>query len=123
MLVILNHLCIRLPKLQLTNFDGNILRWPEFWDIYESSVHRQDIPKVVKYSYLKGVLHGSAASAITGVSITNEGYDVAIQILQEKFGNKETIVEALYAKLQRLPTALNKFSDIKYTYDVIEKLL
>ena len=114
---------IRLPKLQLPNFDGNILRWPEFWDIYESSVHRQDIPKVVKYSYLKGVLRGSAASAITGVSITNEGYDVAIRILQEKFGNKEAIVEALYAKLQCLPTASNKFSDIKYTHDVIEKLL
>ena len=77
----------------------------------------------MKYSYLKGVLRGSAASAITGVSITNEGYDVAIQILQEKFGNKEAIVEALYAKLQRLPTASNKFSDIKYTHDVIEKLL
>ena len=44
---------VRLPKLQLPNFDGNVLRWPEFWDIYESSVHRQDIPKVVKYSYLK----------------------------------------------------------------------
>ena len=98
----------------MPNFDGNILRWPEFWDIYESSVHRQDIPKVVKYSYLKGVLHGSAASAITGVPITNEGYDVAIQILQEKFGNKEeAIVEASYARLQRLPTVSNKFSDIK----------
>ena len=23
---------VRLPKLQLPNFDGNILRWPEFWD-------------------------------------------------------------------------------------------
>ena len=30
-----------LPKLQLPNFDGYILKWPEFWDIYESSVHRQ----------------------------------------------------------------------------------
>ena len=45
------ELSVRLPKLQLPNFDGNVLRWPEFWDIYESSVHRQDIPKVVKYSY------------------------------------------------------------------------
>ena len=114
---------VRLPKLQLPNFDGNILRWPEFWDIYESSMHRQDIPKVVKYSYLEGVLRGSAASAITGISSTNEGYDVAIRIPQERFGNKEAIVEALYAKLQRLPIASNKFSDIKYTYDVIEKLL
>ena len=114
---------VRLPKLQLPNFDGNVLRWPEFWDIYESSVHRQDIPKVVKYSYLKGALRGSAASVIAGISITNEGYDVVIQILQERFGNKEVIIEALYAKLQRLPTASNKFSDIKYTYDVIERLL
>ena len=114
---------VRLPKLQLPNFDGNVLRWPEFWDIYESSVHRQDIPKVVKNSYLKGALRGSAASVIAGISITNEGNDVAIQILQERFGNKEVIIEALYAKLQRLPTASNKFSDIKYTYDVIERLL
>ena len=29
----------------------------------------------------------------------------------------------MYAKLQRLPTASNKFSDIEYTYDVIERLL
>ena len=28
---------IRLPKLQLPNFDGYILKWPEFWDIYELS--------------------------------------------------------------------------------------
>ena len=69
---------IRLPKLQLPNFDGTILKWPEFWDIYESFVHRQDIPKVLKYSYLKGVLCGTAASAITGISVTNEGCDVAI---------------------------------------------
>ena len=86
-------------------------------------MHRQDIPKVVKYSYLKGVLRGSAASVVTGVSVTNDGYDVAIRILHERFGNKEAIIEALYAKLQHLPTASNKFSDIKYTYDVIEKLL
>ena len=26
-----------LPKLQLPNFDGNILKWPEFWDVFESS--------------------------------------------------------------------------------------
>ena len=87
---------VHLPKLQLPNFDGNVLRWPEFWDIYQLSVHRQDIPKVVKYSYLKGALRGSAASVIAGISITNEGYDVAIQILQERFGNKEVIIETLH---------------------------
>ena len=71
---------ICLPMLQLSNFNGTVLKWPEFWDIYELSVHRQDIPKVVKYGYLKGVLRGSAVSVITGVSVTNEGCDVAIYL-------------------------------------------
>ena len=31
---------IRLPKMQLPNFDGNVLKWPEFWDVFESSVDR-----------------------------------------------------------------------------------
>ena len=114
---------MHLPKLQLPNFDGYILKWPEFWDIYELSVHRQDIPNVMKFSYLKGALRGSAALAITGISVTNEKYDVAIIILRERFGNKESIIEALYAKLQHLPKSSDRFGDIKHTYDVIEKLL
>ena len=36
---------------------------------------------VMKFSYLKGALRGSAALAITGISVTNENYDVAIRIL------------------------------------------
>jgi len=68
------------------------LKWPEFWDIYESSVHRQDIPNVSKFSYLKGALCGSASMAIAGISATNENYNVAIQLLKEKFGNKESII-------------------------------
>ena len=72
---------------------------------------------------MKGALHGSAALAITGISVTNENYDVATRILRERFGNKESIIEALYAKLQHLPTSSDRFGDIKHTYDVIEKLL
>ena len=68
-------------------------------------MHRQDIPKVVKYSYLKGVLRGSAASAVTGVSVTNDGYDVAIRILHERFGNKEAIIEAIIEALFKVATS------------------
>ena len=74
---------MHLPKLQLPNFDGYILKWPEFWDIYELSVHmhRQDIPNVMKFSYSKGALRCSAALGIAGIYVTNENYDVAIKIL------------------------------------------
>ena len=35
---------MKLPKLQLPIFEGDILQWQEFRDIYNSAVHEQDIP-------------------------------------------------------------------------------
>ena len=114
---------MKLPKLHLPTFDGNILYWQEFWDVYKTAVHEQDIPNVTKFSYLKGALHKTAATSIYGISVTNDNYPVAIKILCDKFGKKESIIEALYSQLQRLPLATNRFNDIKYTYEAIEKNL
>ena len=80
--------------------------------ILGSSVDRQNISDMVKFSYLR-VLRGTAFVAISGISLTNENYSVAVAILKEKFGKKDSIIEMLYAKLH----------DIKYTYDSIERVL
>ena len=85
-----------------------------------SAVHEQYIPNVTKFSYLKGSLRSSAATAICEISVTNDNYPVAIHILQEKFGKKEAIIEALYSQLQHLPTCMNQFNEIKTTYEAIE---
>ena len=114
---------VSLPKLQLVTFGGDIQQWPEFWDMFNSSVHEQNLPKVSKFSYLKSVLKNSAAAAISGIPVTLENYDLAITLLKEKFGKKEAIIESLYAKLQNLPKVNNKFSEIKHTHEVIERLL
>jgi len=76
-----------------------------------------------KFRYLKGALCGLASMAIAGISVTNENNNVAIQLLKEKYGNKELIIEALYAELQHLPTSSYRFSNIKHTYKVIKRLL
>ena len=104
---------IHLPKLQLPNFEANILKWPEFWDIIESSMDKQNIPNVSKFSYLRSVLRGKAFVAILGITLSNENYNMAVALLKEKFGKPESIIEALYAKFQHLSTVPNRFSDIK----------
>ena len=114
---------IRLPKMHLPNFDGNLLKWPEFWDVFESSVDKQNISDVAKFSYLKGALRGTAFMAISGISLTNENYSVAVAILKEKFEKKDSIIEMLYTKLHHLSVSSTKFNDIKYTYDTVERLL
>ena len=114
---------MKLPKLQLPIFKGDILQWQEFWDIYNSAVHEQDIPNVTKFSYLNGLLRKSAAAAICGISVTNDNYPVVIHILEDKFGKKEAIIEALYSQLQHLPTVTNRFTEVKSTYETIERIL
>ena len=114
---------IRLPKLQLPTFDGELLQWPDYWDMFQSSVHCQDIPDVTKFNYLKSTLKGAAAKAVAGIAVTGENYLDAVSTLREKFGKKEIIIAALYSKLQHLPAASNKYADIKRTYETMEKIL
>ena len=114
---------LRLLKLQLPNFDGNILKWPEFWDVFESSVDKQNIAKVSKFGYLKGALRGAAFTAISGIALTNDNYDVAVTLLKQKFGRPDCIIEMLYAKLQHLSTSSTRFNDIKRTHENIERIL
>ena len=90
---------IRLPKLNLPTLDGNILCWQEFWDIFKSSVHEEEIPDVTKFSYLKGSLRGIAANAIHGISITSDNYHTTIELLKERFRKGEVIIETLYSQL------------------------
>ena len=61
-----------LPKLNLPKFDGNILKWQEFWDVYKSAVHEQELSEVTKFNYLKGLVRGAAATVISGISVTND---------------------------------------------------
>ena len=72
---------------------------------------------------MKGSLRGAAAVVIGGISITNDNYDVAIELLKEKFGKREAIIDTLYSQLQHLPMVTHQISDVKSTFENIEKIL
>ena len=44
-------------------------------------------------------------------------------MLKEKFGKRKVIIDALYSQLQHLPMATNQISDVKSTFENIEKIL
>ena len=62
----------------------------EFWDVYNSAVHEQNIPDVIKFSYLKLSVYSAAATTLSGISVTNKTYPVAVKILQDKSGKRKT---------------------------------
>ena len=115
---------IRLPKLELKKFDGDILKWQEFWDTYESTIHNNpSLEKVDKFKYLKCQLVGRPIDALAGLDITNDNYDTAIDMLQERYGKLHIIIEAHYSKLANIsPPTYNTIS-LRTFYDTTEKHL
>jgi hypothetical protein len=85
---------VQLPKLQLPKFDGSVTKWQQFWDNFEAVVDTSELPGISKFTYLQSLLEGDAKRTIEGLSLSNANYDVACQLLKERYGRKERIVFA-----------------------------
>ena len=65
---------IKLPKLDIPTFDGNILHWLTFWEQYCVAIHdRADLSQAPKLVYLRQSLKdGSTKNVIEGLSRSGE---------------------------------------------------
>ena len=83
---------INLPKLRLPSFDGNLLEWITFWDCFQSTIGSdEDLNDIDKFKYLRSYLSGAAYAAVDGLSISNENYKEAVELLLARFGSKQVI--------------------------------
>ena len=68
-------------------------------------------------SYLKGLITCNAVRAISGLPITSQNYEKAIEMLKERFGRKQSLINAHMKSLSKIsaPSAdvqqLRKFHD------------
>ena len=52
---------VRLPKLMIQPFDGNVTHWTSFWDSFDSAIQQNTgLNEVDKFNYLRSLLRGSA---------------------------------------------------------------
>ena len=65
---------VKLPKLNLPVFNGDVLQWQSFWDQFVAAVDSTDLPDVSKFSYLRASLEGEPKAAIQGLSLTSAHY-------------------------------------------------
>ena len=100
---------VKLPKLSLSKFSGDVLQWQSFWDQFTAVVDSSDIPDISKFSYLRSLLEGEAKQSIQGLSLTSQHYQSARQILTDRFGRKERIIFTHIQTLLNMPV-MNKCS-------------
>ena len=97
---------VRLPRLELKKFDGNILKWQEFWDTFESTIHKNnDLQNEDKFNYLRSQLKRQASKMSMSIELTNDNCNTAIALLRERYGKKQVMIDLHYAQINNIGMA------------------
>ena len=92
---------VKLPRIELSKFNGDIIEWKGFWDQFKSTVHEDNnISAIQKFSYLGTILEDSALSAMSGLILSAEYYGQALEILQARNGNNQVLINAYNVKVR-----------------------
>ena len=114
---------VRLPKLSIKKFNGNLTAWTTFWDSFESTIHlNPELTNIDKFNYLNSLLEQSAAESISGLTLTNANYEEAVAVLKKRYGNKQQIISTHMDALLNLEavTSHSNFKSLRYLRDQIE---
>ena len=117
---------IKLPKLDVLTFNGNILQWLTFWEQFSVAIHdRVDITNPQKMAYLRQALkHGSARNVVEGLSRMGEQYDEAIECLANRYNKPRLIHQAHVKEIIGVPSLRdNSAKEIRRLHDVLQQHL
>ena len=114
---------VELPKLKIEKFGGNPSQWRGFWDSFQASVGKNEgFENVQKFIYLKSLLEGKAATAISGLELSNENYAEAVALLSDRFGSRQVVItHHMESLLQLVPVKTGtEVKQLRAVYDKIE---
>ncbi|XP_067129093.1 uncharacterized protein [Centruroides vittatus] len=110
---------VRLPKLSLPTFSGNVEDWLSFHDLFKASVdNNSNLSNCQKLQYLKSSCRGYALKIIQSLPILDSNYETAMELLRERFSNKRELVNALIKKSITIPSITDSSQSILQAVDI-----
>ncbi|GBM88422.1 hypothetical protein AVEN_227893-1 [Araneus ventricosus] len=114
---------VKLPQITICTFNGDCSEWLNFYNSFEVAIHNNEsLSKIENFTYLKSYLRGTALTAISGFSLTNENYDSSIELLKQRFGRNDLAINTHMNKLLQLEAvkSVNKLIALRKLHDSIE---
>lgn len=94
------HKSIELPKLKIQVFDGEQSAWPQFKNLFESSVHRNSsLNRTQKFQFLLGLLKGNSLKLIESLHVSDENYEIAFRILCDRYDNPRLVANHYFNQI------------------------
>ena len=85
---------VSIPKLKISEFNGDPLEWPEWSSLFIATIHNAPIDDKAEMGHLKTLVKGKAKAAIACLGYSGSMYTPAWNALVTNFGRPQTIVNA-----------------------------
>lgn len=105
----LPKLDLKLDKITIPTFDGDLTNWISFRDQFIDLVHKNDqVSSIIKFNILQSHLKGLALDAINGFNFSGDDYETAWTLVFNRYNKTDKIIDAyLRRKLVTTPVLLN----------------
>ena len=114
---------VKLPKLEIVKFKGDYTKWQSFIESFKAAIHSSaTLSNIDKFNYLRCYVARDAFNTIEGLSLTNDNYIKALELLEDRYVNKKAIITAHtknLLKLRRVETNLEVIS-LRRLYDDVQ---
>jgi len=99
-----NSTHIKLPTIELPNFEGDTCSWLYFRDTFGALIFNNTaLSNVQKFHYLVASLKSEAKDLINNLQTTNENFLVARQLVTQRYNNKRLIAMMHSKHLSQMP--------------------
>lgn len=100
-----SHSTVKLPKVNLPEFDGNLRMWPTYRDMFSSMIHNNaSLSNIERFQYLISSLKKEPLTLAKTLPMTNDNYPVVYSSLLERYNNTRSLATFYWREIQNLPT-------------------
>lgn len=111
---------LKLKPIQIPSFSGDFKEWPTFSELFTSLIIENNVlSNVQRMQYLKTNVSADAAKVIAKLEITNDNFELAWDLLKNRFNNRRAIFNIHLDTLMNQPNItsesayhLKKFHDV-----------
>lgn len=115
---------IRLPKIVLPNFSGDIKKWPEYYDTFNTLIHNStSLTDTEKLHYLVSSLSGDALLVIKPFPLTHEHYRDAYEALTARYKNKRDLAFTCWRDILKIEFKVSDAHAFRRSLDLFEENL
>lgn len=110
-----------LPRLSLPTFNGNFMDYLPFIDNFKSIVDQTSVSNSQKFFYLLSCVKEGARELIAGLPPSDENYNVALTLLDERFNKPKLIIQSYVKNIFELKTVTKTASSLREFTDTLNK--